>query len=558
MAAPVHVVDAPHAGGPPAHVARPSIYVLSAQALSSIAVTERPLDDDLREGAPAQMTPLEPVLLAAAALAVLAIVADAVRLAIDRHRRAELTAWLDRVAADPQATGTALPRTDRRLGDTLARLEARLAEARALATTDLLTGLLNRQTILTRLATEIERAGRYRRPLAVALIDLDHFKRINDTYGHAAGDLVLHQAASLLRSNIRSVDMLGRYGGEEFLLILPETDVEAASSLAEKLRRAVGSELLPVTDGDSIRITISVGVAGGSGGSLRLDALMHDADAATYAAKSLGRDQVYIFRAASDDELVHRAAISANARKEALDVGRAALDAAQERLTGELESRTPWAGKPSLMIAKVAEAVARTVGLPEGEIERIRTASLLHDLGKLAIPEEILSKPGDLDEHEWRAVAEHPRIGQVILEQAGALRDAATIVVHHHEWFDGRGYPHGLAGHDIPIGSRIVSIADAYEAMVSGRPYRAAMTHDEAIDELQRYSGAQFDPELVDVFVSVFGAGVPWPTSAPEVEAERRARLVRAIQEAQPENDPGLDAAGAIPTAMLAATGTEG
>jgi HD-GYP domain-containing protein (c-di-GMP phosphodiesterase class II) len=313
-----------------------------------------------------------------------------------------------------------------------------------------------------------------------------------------------------------------------------------------------------VTEGDAIRITISVGVTGGAGGSLRLDSLMHDADAATYAAKSLGRDQVYIFRATNDDELVHRAAISAGARKEALEVGRAALDAAQERLTGELESRAPWAGKPSLMIAKVAEAVARTAGLPEGEIARIRTASLLHDLGKLAIPEEILSKPGDLDEHEWRAVAEHPRIGQVILEQAGALRDAATIVVHHHEWFDGRGYPHGLSGRDIPVGSRIVSIADAYEAMVSGRPYREAMTHEEAVEELRRYSGVQFDPELVEVFVSIFGEGVPWPTSAPEVEAERRARLRRAIEAAQPEMAPSSLGETQMIGVALAATGTEG
>jgi HD-GYP domain-containing protein (c-di-GMP phosphodiesterase class II) len=184
--------------------------------------------------------------------------------------------------------------------------------------------------------------------------------------------------------------------------------------------------------------------------------------------------------------------------------------AAQDALIATLAGRPAWAGRPSTMIAEASVAIAHAIDLPEGERERIRTASLLHDLGKLAIPEEILAKPGDLAASEWRVVAEHPKIGQVVLEQAGALRDAATIVLHHHEWYDGRGYPHGLAGGDIPIGARIVSIVDAYEAMVAGRPYRAAIDHDAAIAELRRQAGVQFDPELVEVFASVFANGVPW------------------------------------------------
>jgi hypothetical protein len=150
------------------------------------------------------------------------------------------------------------------------------------------------------------------------------------------------------------------------------------------------------------------------------------------------------------------------------------------------------------------------VDLPNGELDRIRTASLLHDLGKLAIPDDILGRPGDLAISEWRVVAEHPKIGQVVLEQAGALRDAATIVLHHHEWYDGRGYPHGLTAADIPIGARIVSIVDAYEAMISGRPYRAAISHEAALAELRRQAGIQFDPDLVEVFAALFADGLPW------------------------------------------------
>jgi len=142
-------------------------------------------------------------------------------------------------------------------------------------------------------------------------------------------------------------------------------------------------------------------------------------------------------------------------------------------------------------------------------------------VGKLAIPDEILSKPAALTPVEWRTIVEHPRIGQVVLEQAGAIRDAAMIVLHHHERFDGGGYPHGLAGTDIPIGSRIVSIADAYEAMISDRPYKRTMSHAEAVAELRRHRGVQFDPELIDVFLSL--VDTTSRGSAPTVAPLRRA-----------------------------------
>ena len=190
---------------------------------------------------------------------------------------------------------------------------------------------------------------------------------------------------------------------------------------------------------------------------LDLVTLVRDADNAMYSAKALGRDQVYVFHEIQDDGPIKRAAIAPSARERAVEVGRAAMGAATDSLTAALGERSGWTGKPSTMIASAATELGRAVGLPEPELERIRVASLLHDLGKLAIPEEILTKPGELNDPEWRIVSEHPKIGQVILEQAGALRDAATIVLHHHEWFDGRGYPHGLSGGDIPIGARIVA-----------------------------------------------------------------------------------------------------
>ena len=399
---------------------------------------------------------------------------------------------------------------DPRLRSGFERLAGRLAATWTLATTDLLTGVTNRQALLVRLAEELDRAARYGRQLSVVLVDLDHFKRLNDSFGHAAGDRVLHAVATILRDHVRSVDVVGRLGGEEFMIVLPETDVDAAASIAEKLRRLVGSAEIELPDGDRGVVTLSAGVAGGLGADLMLDVLVRDADAALYSAKALGRDQVFVFRETGEGMLVRRAAIAPQARERAVEVGRAALGVATDHLTDALQAREPWAGRPSDLIAEAAITVARSIGLTDPEIERIRVASLLHDLGKLAIPDEILSKPGELADPEWRVVAEHPKIGQVVLEQAGALRDAATIVLHHHEWFDGRGYPHGLSGDEIPVGARIVAIADAYEAMVAGRPYRPAISHAEALAELRRHAGAQFDPELVAAFTALFESGVPW------------------------------------------------
>jgi response regulator RpfG family c-di-GMP phosphodiesterase len=269
------------------------------------------------------------------------------------------------------------------------------------------------------------------------------------------------------------------------------------------------AEPMQIAGGQTINVTISVGIAGGVGSQLQLDMLVDRADAALYAAKSLGRNRTYLFREVDEEAPVRRAPISASHRAQATAIGRWASDTATQALASVLAPQPHHRGRPSDMIASLATGIALEMNLAPAEIERIRVASLLHDLGKIAIPEEILDKPEELTDGEWQTIGQHPRIGQVILEQASSLREAIPVVLHHHERYNGGGYPHGLRGNEIPIGARIVAVADAYHAMIHDRPYSTALGHEAALRELRENAGTQFDPGVVDVFCRIYADAVP-------------------------------------------------
>jgi diguanylate cyclase (GGDEF)-like protein len=413
---------------------------------------------------------------------------------------------------------------ERRLARAFNAAAGAFLQFEARATHDRLTGVANRETLLTVLLAEVERASRHYKPLSVAFIDIDRFKPVNDTYGHNSGDAVLRQVAGIIADSIRPSDLFGRYGGEEFMLILPESLPSEAVEVAERLRSVVAQTPLAIPTGEEVNVTISIGVAGGRGHELQVDALVDQADAAMYAAKGLGRNRTYVYRDVDDGALVRRAPISAERRAAAAAIGQWASDTATEALASVLAPQPHHRGRPSDMIASLATGIALHLQLPPEEIDRVRIASLLHDLGKLAVPSEILDKPASLSSREWQAIGEHPRIGQLILEQASGLRDAIPVVLHHHERFNGTGYPHGLSGQEIPLGARIVAVADAYHAMIHERPYKEALTHVQALHELEANAGTQFDPDVVTIFCTLYADGVP-PDGLEEVyRLHERAR----------------------------------
>ncbi len=430
-----------------------------------------------------------------------------------------------------------------RLGAALEGLAGRLASVGTQAATDELTGLPNRLAIAGTLFTEAERSARYRRPIAVIFADIDHFKTVNDSYGHEAGDVVLRGVADALRGRLRATDVVGRYGGEEFMIVLPETTIEDAAALAEKLRLDVSGGSHAVGGGQVVNVTASFGVAGGMGDRIRADTIVREADGAMYAAKALGRDQVYTFVEPDDDSTIISNPISPTGRARAVELGRAAHGAAAEAIASMISPLPHYRGQPSALIATIVTALAERLSLPAYEVDKIRVAALLHDVGKVGVPQEILDKPSALTPVEWRSIVQHPRIGQVILEQATTLRDAVPIILHHHERFGGEGYPNGLRGQEIPLGARIVAIADAYDAMIQDRPYKARISHEAAVQELRKHAGTQFDPELVEMFCELYGRHAPVPDPAATGFAAA-IEISRPTLVHEPSHDHPHDAAG--------------
>jgi diguanylate cyclase (GGDEF)-like protein len=374
-------------------------------------------------------------------------------------------------------------------------------ELKRSASIDSLTGVGTRMPFERRLEEECARAARYNRPFCLAMVDVDNFKSINDNLGHAGGDRALTMVAVCMANTKRTIDVLARYGGDEFVLLLPETELESGFLVVERIRKQIGGMLVA----EGIAMTISCGVVDNcSCPGTNANELLRRADMALYRAKEAGRNRTESWANLSRDP----SAISeeegqeiVELREKLADISTQAKDAFIQSIGGfvkALDARDPYTKLHSENTMRYAVSIAEALGLADEEVAVIRRAAVIHDLGKIGVRDSVLLCPGKLTPNELRIMQQHPVIAGRILDQMRFLERELPIVRHHHERWDGQGYPDGLAGTAIPLGARILAVADSFDAITSTRVYRDAKSVPEALRILADNAGTQFDQAIVE------------------------------------------------------------
>jgi len=377
-----------------------------------------------------------------------------------------------------------------------ARLHEQLREQ---AITDSLTGLFNHRHIHERLDEEFARASRNAQPLAVLMMDMDNFKFFNDTRGHLVGDEALRFAAGLFRKALRVSDIVGRYGGDEFMAVLPETSREEAERTGQRIVGLLAEHPFTLDDsGQLVPLEVSIGAASFPSDTAEKQELIALADEALYDAKRMGGSQV----------------VPAHADSTAPGVSWSYGFGFLHSLLNALAHKDPYTKKHCEDNVRYIDRLADELQLPTEARESLRKAALLHDVGKIAIPDSTLLKPGPLDKGEWEVMRQHVQFGEAIVRGISQISDAIEPVATHHERYDGNGYPRGLKGEKIPFLGRILAVVDAYSAMTLDRPYRKALSHEEAKAELLKGSGSQFDPHVLEAFLAVIEAEERTKTAA--------------------------------------------
>ncbi len=328
---------------------------------------------------------------------------------------------------------------------------------------DHLTGLFNRRY----LEEEIRRLDvKEKLPLSIIMADVNGLKIVNDSFGHAAGDELLKKAASTITKACRAEDIIVRYGGDEIVVVLPNTNNDETSRIASSIKELASQEKIA-----NIELSISYG----------------------YATKySMNESIMEILANAENYMYRHKLSERSSMRSETIEI-----------IMNTLFEKSPRESFHSRRVSKICEAIAVKMEFEKQEVNQIKIAGLVHDIGKIGIDEKILNKPGRLNSDERIEIERHPEAGWRILSSSSEFAQLAQFVLHHHERWDGNGYPNKLIGENTPIEARIIAVADAYDAITSERSYKAAMSHEEAIKEILRYSGTQFDPAIVDVFVNI-------------------------------------------------------
>lgn len=368
-------------------------------------------------------------------------------------------------------------------------LKATNEKLERLSFTDPVTGVYNYRYFQLRLREELSRARRYRLPLALMMVDVDGFKRYNDAHGHPTGDLVLQAVAAALKENVRELDTVCRYGGDEFAVILNDAGAETATTIAERVRGAV--ERCSAQVGAPAGVTVSVGIAIYPENAESAEQLVKLADEALYRVKFSERNAIQVYSSLIDE-----------LRSELGDTESASLLATLRTLITIINARDRYTSGHSERVTNYALLLGNRLGLSAEDLRLLRYAAFLHDIGRIEISRDILNKRGPLSDEERAIIKRHTLYGVQIIEPIRSLESILSIVLHHHERYDGQGYPAGLAGQDIPLLARVLAVADAFDAMMSHRPYRDAMSLEAALEEIRRGRGTQFDPAIADAFLA--------------------------------------------------------
>lgn len=362
----------------------------------------------------------------------------------------------------------------------------------AMLDVDPLTDLLNHRAFLERLEQEVARCHESGASLSLLLIDLDQFKQYNESHGHSAGDEALRKIAQALESATPEYAARARFGGEEFAIALPNADLTSAEDFAEALRSLVGLTTLDVT--------VSIGCATLGAETGKAESLILAAELALNRAKQLGRNRVCRFDSLPGTE-------------QTLDpyqlhkfLGDASL-ATIQALAAAVDAKDTYTQGHSLRVARYAADLTAYVGRTQADVDLVHRTGTLHDVGKIGVPDAILKKAAPLTAEERAIMETHPVLGEVIVRKAPQLEDALPGVRHHHERWDGKGYPDGLAGERIPFVARVLALADTFDAMTSDRPYRKGLSVDIALAEIEKGAGTQFDPTLVPPFIQMMREG---------------------------------------------------
>ncbi len=394
--------------------------------------------------------------------------------------------------------------------------ERRLSEIKdkleSLALKDALTEIYNFRYFRERLAAEFERAKRTLSPISILMMDLDYFKSINDSYGHQFGDKILKQVARFLKTELRSNDVVARWGGEEFAIILPDTNRTDGLSVGNKILDLFRTRSFG--DGTrAIKLKCSMGLVSYPDDPLfSVEEMIDAGEESIYRVKERGGDGVALYghdiaekaldKHSEEDRRRYIDSVKQKLSFYAVRSERSILEAVYS-LAKSIELRDRRTKEHCERMVEYAEKMARKIGMNEQEIDNVRRAAMLHDIGKLGISDAILLKPGRLTPDEYEEVKKHPIIGADIISGAGFLKDIVPIILSHHEHWDGAGYPRGLKGEEIPLGARVIAVVDVYEALTSDRPYHKAISKEEAIKILKAGMGTQFDEKIVRVFLEV-------------------------------------------------------